>query len=235
MSRVSRALGVPAIVAALLSAGCGGGSSSSESSSSSSSIKGHLLPASVTPQFRVQRTLNWSDAVDVVGEGLALPEAVHPSSVVNWLKDNGYVGGRGEVLVKGAPPNETEIRTGFIKFGSPDQARKAQTYLNKLALQQPCFTACVFSPRQVKLAGLSNVTMVEQLDRSKPPPGARKLPPGGASRLPPGAVVGPPANFAFEFTSGPYVYFANLAASAGFLHQIEAGARAYYAQVKAQK
>src|ERR1700681_731838 len=64
-------------------AGCGGGGSGV----SSASLPPRLLPASSTPGFGLERTLDWSDPVNLVGEGLFLPQAAHPSEAVKEFKD----------------------------------------------------------------------------------------------------------------------------------------------------
>ena len=56
---------------------CGG-----TSKVSSASLQPRLLPSSEVPGFGLQRTLDWSDPVNLVGEGLFLPQRTRPSSAV---------------------------------------------------------------------------------------------------------------------------------------------------------
>lgn len=61
-------------------AGCGGGGSSADVTAES--LKPRLLPLSAlpVPGFREQRTFDWSDPIDLVGQGIWLPEVTQPSS-----------------------------------------------------------------------------------------------------------------------------------------------------------
>src|SRR5207247_9225785 len=72
-------------------AGCG-----SDNEVSAASLKPRLLPVSLVPGFRLLRTLDWSDPVNLVGEGIFLPEATHPSQAVKEGNDSGFRGSGGE-------------------------------------------------------------------------------------------------------------------------------------------
>ena len=74
-------------------AACGGGDDGSDKVSAAS-LKNRLLPASALPGFRQQRTFDWGDPVNLVGEGLLLPEATHPSSGVKLFRGRWFRRGR---------------------------------------------------------------------------------------------------------------------------------------------
>jgi hypothetical protein len=205
--------------------GCG-----SEDKASASSLKPRLLPASLAPGFKLLRTLDWSDPVDLVGEGIFLPEATHPSQAVKEIRDAGFRGAAGEDFNRGGPAGD-EIRTGVIKLKSPSAADKVRDWMHSQDLQQPCFAQCIFFPRNLAISGIPGVRAVQQVPTAAagPPPGA-KLPPG--VKPPTGATIGPPTRYLVEFTVGPYLYFASTEGGAGARTKFVASARGYYNRVK---
>src|SRR6266700_483469 len=86
---------------------CGG-----TSKVSSASLQPRLLPSSEVPGFGLQRTLDWSDPVNLVGEGLFLPQRTRPSSAVQEFTGAHLAGAAGEILTSGVGENETEVRVG---------------------------------------------------------------------------------------------------------------------------
>ena len=231
--------GFSAVAAVCAAVGLGGlaGCGSSGNEVSAASLKPRLLPA--PSGFHLLRTLDWSDPVNLVGEGLFLPEATHPSQAVKEIRDAGFRGAAGEDLNRGGPTGD-QIRTGVIKLKSDSAATKVRDWLHSQDLQQPCFAQCIFSPRNLAIAGIPGAKAVRQVPTggppSGPPPGV-KLPPGVTP--PKGAVApgsGPPTRYLVEFTVGSYLYFASTEgtgsrAGARFV----AGAKRYYERVKALK
>ena len=183
--------------------GCGG-----ESKVSASSLKSRLFPASLTPGFRQLRTFDWSDPVNLVGEGFFLPEVTHPSEAVKEVRDAGFRGAVGEDLNRGGPTGD-EIRTGVVKFKSASAAEKIRDWLHREDLQQPCYAQCIFSPRNLAISGVPGAVAVRQVPSLQPPgtpPPGVKLPSGvKAPRVLPGS--GPPTRYLAEFTIGDYLYF----------------------------
>jgi hypothetical protein len=227
--------GILAVAAACLAAaglggltGCG-----SDNEVSSSSLKPRLLPASLTPGFHLLRTLDWSDPVNLAGEGFFLPEATHPSEAVKEIRGADFEGAAGEQLNRGGP-NGSDIRTGVAKFKSTGGAEKIRDWMHREDLQQPCFAECIFSPRNLALSGIPGAEAVQQVPSAGPPgspPPGLKLPAGvKAPQALPGS--GPPTRYLAEFTSGHYLYFlwteGNAAAKAKFV----AGTQEYYKRVK---
>jgi hypothetical protein len=188
-------------LAAALAAGCGGG----ESKVTASSLYPQLLPGAGIPGFTLERRLDWSNPVDLVGEGLSLPLVLHPSQAVKEFQDSHLEGSAGEVLTKGAGLNGTEVRLGVAKFKSSGDATKVAAWM-------------------AKIPGLTHVRFVVQT-RSPLPAGAPKgaKPAGGA-----------PANYLAEFTRGPYLYWLGLHAdsSSTAKQQVEAGINKYYDHVQ---
>src|SRR4051794_5416337 len=112
-----------------------------------SSLKARLIPAGSVPGFTQQRTFDWSDPVNLVGEGMRLPEATRPSAAVKVFTDAGLRGGAGEFLTKGDPPNDELLATGVAVLKSPDGAKRARDWMHGQDLQQPCYTKCIYRPR----------------------------------------------------------------------------------------
>jgi hypothetical protein len=200
---------------------------------SAASLKSRLAPLSIVPHgFHLLRTLDWSDPVDLAGEGIRAPEITHPSQVIAEIRSRGFQGAAGEQLNQGGPTGTT-ITTGVIKLSSAANATKLRDWMHKQDLTQPCFAQCIFSPRNFAISGVPNLTAVRQVPNQRapsgPPPGV-KVPKG--VKLPPGAASGPPTNYLFEFTIGKYLYFAWGQGEAKDAAKFVTGARTYYSAVK---
>lgn len=218
-------------IAGLLIVGVVMGCGSSSGRVSAASLTPRLLPPTSVPGFGLQRTLNWSDPVNLVGEGLALPQVTHPSAAVKTFKEAHLEGAAGEILVHGSGLEETVVQIGAAKFDSAADANKVRDWMHREDLTQPCFSQCIFSPAPTSIAGIPDLSMVVQSSHVPPPPSS---PPPGF-KLPPGvkrpAVVPPartPAGYFAEFTLGPYLYWAVLHADSSAQPQFEAGVRQYY-------
>jgi hypothetical protein len=200
-------------------AGCGG----SGGKVSSASLQGRLLPVASAPGFGLQRTLDWSDPVNLVGEGLALPQATHPSEAVKEFKDAHLRGGAGEVLANGVSVGATEIVLGVARFKGAADADRVRDWMHRQDLHQPCFGQCIFAPGPATIPEIPSLRFVVQESHAPP------LPPGA----PRGAKVGPPpANYLAEFTVGPYLYWAVLRGDASAKTRFEQGLKLYYAHAK---
>jgi hypothetical protein len=204
-------------LATVFLAACG-----SDNSVSSASLKPQLLKASAVPGYGLQRTLDWNDPVDLVGQGIFLPELTKPSAALKVVKTAGLRGAAGEVLSRGAGLNTSEITIGVAKFKSADSANKVRDWMHGQDLQQPCAVACIFRPHPAKLPGVRSGRLVVQSSYPTPPPGA----PADAK-----PVGGPPTNYEVEFTVGPYLYFAWTQGSPNDKAKFIAGAQRYYRQV----
>jgi hypothetical protein len=196
-----------------LVSGCGGGGKVS-----ATSLDPRLLAASSVPGFRLERTLDWSNPVNLVGEGVALPDITHPSAGVKEFQSAHLKGGAGEVLIRGGGLNASEIHIGVAKFDSTSDAAKVRSWMHGQDLQQPCFVVCAFKPQPMKLSGVPNSAAVVQTTA------------GGK----PGSG---PANYRAEFTVGPYLYWVWLPgdASAKTKSRFETGLGRYYRHAKQQK
>ena len=233
-TRFSLAVAVCAAAAGLAGlTGCG----SNSSEVSAATLKPRLLPASLAPGFHVLRTLDWSDPVNLVGEGIFLPQATHPAQAVEEVRSADFRGAVGEDLNRGGS-NGSDITTGVVKFKSTSGAEKVRDWMHREDLQQPCFAECIFSPRNLAVTGIPGAEAVRQVPStqppSTPPPGVKlprgvKLPPRGAKVLP---GAGPPTRYLVEFTVGPYLYFARTEGEAKESARFVAGARKYYDRVK---
>jgi hypothetical protein len=200
-------------------AGCGGGGEEV----SSASLQSRLLPASAVPGFGLQRRLDWSDPVNLVGEGLSLPQATHPSAGVKEFKDADFRGATGEILTRGSTFNQTEAILGVAQFKTAADANRVRDWMHREDLHQPCFGQCVFAPYPATVPGIPSLRFVVQTSHAPP------LPPGA----PPGAKVGPgPANYLAEFTVGPYLYWATLHGDSTAKARFEQGIKLYYAHAK---
>src|SRR2546430_2117388 len=200
--------------------GCGG----SGGRGSSASLQPRLLPASQVPGFGLQRTLDWSDPVNLVGEGLALPQITHPSEAVKQFDDAHFKGAAGEILTSGAAFNETQATLGVAQFDSAADADRVRDWMHSQDLHQPCYGQCVFAPYPVALPGISTARFVVQGSKAPPPP------PGAPRGVK--VVASAPANYLAEFTIGPYLYWAVLHADSTAKARFEQGLRLYYAHAK---
>ena len=212
------------VVLAVLS-GCGGGDKVS-----SSSLAPRLLPASAIPGFVQERTFDWSDPVNLVGEGIAIPQNTRPSDALKKFQKSHLEGAAGEVLRRGAGLGATEVVVGVAKFKSDDDATTVKTWMHNQDLQQPCFSECAFAPRQTTVPGAPGMQFVVQTAPAvvRPLPGVKTKGPPKFAHAPPEA-----ANYLAEFTSGPYLYWADLRGSdVSAKRQVEAGLKAYYDHAK---
>jgi hypothetical protein len=219
---ITRLIAIGGMSASLAVAGCG--SSGGGGKVSSASLKPRLLPASSVRGFGLQRTLDWSNPVNLAVEGFVLPQALHPSAAVQELETNHLKGAAGEILVSGGGQEETEVRVGVAKFDSAADANRVADWMHHEDRQQPCFSQCIFAPYAATLPGVPNARYVIQ--GSHPPP----LPPG-APRSFKGRVRAP-ANYLTEFTIGPYLYWANLRADSTAKARFEQGMKLYYQHAK---
>jgi hypothetical protein len=182
-----------------------------------------LLPVSSVPGFGLQRTLDWSDPVNLVGEGMSLPQASHPSAGVKEFNDAHFRGAAGEILTNGSSFNETQIVVGVAQFKGAADASRVRDWMHRQDLQQPCFSQCIFAPGPVSVPGVPSLRFVVQSSHAPP------LPPGA----PRGARVGPaPANYLAEFTVGPYLYWVTLHGDSTAKGRFEQGIKLYYAHAK---
>jgi hypothetical protein len=181
------------------------------------------------PGFGLQRTLDWSDPVNLVGEGLSLPQATHPSAAVKEFQDAHFEGAAGEVLANGAGLDATDVRLGVARFKAASDATEVRDWMHRQDLEQPCFTQCAYTTQPVMLPGIPSMRLVVQ---STHVPALRlkikRLPPGVAPPQPRGG----PANYLAEFTVGPYLYWAVLQADASAKARFEQGMKLYYAHAR---
>jgi hypothetical protein len=214
--------GVACLSVCLALTACGG-----SSKVSSASLQPRLLPGAAITGFGLQRTLDWTDPVNLVGEGLALPQGTHPSIAVKEFTGAHLMGAAGEVLTNGSGLNETAVRVGVAKFDSAADANRVRDWMHKEDLKQPCFSQCIFASGPATVSGIPGLRFVIQSSHATspegPPPGVR-LPPGIAR----GVRTSGPANYLAEFTIGPYLYWAVLQANAGAKEGFEQGLKAYY-------
>lgn len=200
-----------AAVAAAVTAAAGCGSSS-HSTVSAASLGPRLLAASSVPGYFLSRKLNWDDPFDLVGEGLFLPEMTHPSQAVKEVNSSGFQGAAGEKLSANNGMG-SEVTNGVIKFDTAAHAAGFRDWMHQEDLHEPCFTACIFTPRNLAVPGIQDARAVEQVPRGGP---ANAPPPPGISakefrrqiRLGQVSVGGPPTRLLVEFTVGRYLYFA---------------------------
>ena len=144
-----RLFAVAGLTLSLAIVGCGGGSKVS-----SASLDPRLLPGSAVPGFAVQRTQDWSDPVNLVGEGLALPQRTRPSEAVKEFTGAHFRGAAGEVLAQGTGLEETAVRVGVAKFASAGDANTVRDWMHREDLKQPCYSQCIFAPGSATIAGM---------------------------------------------------------------------------------
>lgn len=214
-----RLIAVASLSIGLTAVGCGGGGGQVPAAS----LNSRLLPASSVPGFGLERSLNWDDPINLVGEGLALPQITHPSAAVDEFRQAHLRGAAGEVLSNGAGPNSTEVRVGVAEFKSHADANRVRDWMHTEDLREPCFGQCIYTTNTVALSGMPGVRFVVQSTHLPPP---RHIPPGAPK------FTGGPANYLAEFTIGSYLYWAILQADAGSRASFVHGLQRYYAHAK---
>ena len=86
------------------------------------SLEPRLLPSNSIPGFGVQRTLDWSSPIDLVGEGLALPQVTHPSAAVKEFSDRHLRGAAGRIFANGsAAKGAVRDLGGVVSYASDDR------------------------------------------------------------------------------------------------------------------
>ena len=173
-----------AVALAAIVAGCGGGG---DDGSSEASLSGRLLPAGKVPGFKLKRTFDWDNAIDLTAQGFFLPQSTPPSEVVEVAEEAGFESGVGEEL-------EKEMGGGMIviavKFASDDGARDMLDRLHQEDLKQPCYGVCSQIQSELQVSGIPDAKGAQSRPDPNPPP---KAPP-------------PFVGYAVEFTVGPYLY-----------------------------
>jgi hypothetical protein len=212
----ARKLALVALLAGAAVASCGG--DDDENGASAGDLKKQLLPESLVPGFKVERSFEWDNAIDAVHEGFPLPEDTPLSRAVDVYEDAEFKAGAGNRLVKGSPFAGPGADVSVLEFGSEEGAGDAQDFLHQEDLKQPCFGACAVDPREMAVDGIPGAKGVQRLPAKNPPPDA-----------PP-----PFAAFHVEFTIGPRLY---VVTAIGEPKRLEKGlvldaARRLYAQNK---
>ena len=171
------------LVLIALVAGCGGG----DDEEPSKALEGRLLPVSKLPGFKLRRTFEWDNAIDLTAQGFLLPESTPPSEVVEVAEEAGFKAGVGEFLEQENGPGMAVIAA---KFGSDDGARDMLDRLHQEDLKQPCYGVCSQIQSNLPVIGIPDARGAQSRPDPKPPPDAP-----------------PPFNaYAVEFTVGPYLY-----------------------------
>ena len=187
---------MPLVVVVLL-AGCGSGSETV----SSTSLQPRLLPATSLPpvpvgsnvlRFEVERTFDWSDPVNLVGQGLFLPAFTRPSVAVAHFTDAHLRGAVGEELGAGGEKG-AHATVGVALFKSEADANRVREWMHHQDLQQPCFTECIYTPGSVTVPGIPSARVVVQTSKVPSKPG--------------GSSSEDEANYLAEFSVGPYLYW----------------------------
>jgi hypothetical protein len=200
------------LVLAVLVAGCGGG----DDESSPASLKTRLLPASEVPGFKVERSFEWDNAIDLTDQGLFVSENTRLSDVVDVIEEAGFEAGAGEALSKGRMgPGMTVLAA---EFASDDGAEDVRDRLHQENLKQPCYGACSQIQSGLPVTGIPDAKGAQTVPNPKPPPNA-----------PP-----PFEGYAVEFTIGPYLYVVNGGGppGSGMKNRVVDAATALYEQVK---
>jgi hypothetical protein len=137
--------------------GCGSGSKVS-----SASMLPRLVPARSLPGFNRVATLDWSNPIDLVGQGVPLPEPTYPSAAVKEFQAIHLKAATGEVLRQGSGLQAIDVVIGVAEFNSAADAAKAQTWMHMQDAQQPCFGTCILSPLAVRITEVPKSTAVIQ-------------------------------------------------------------------------
>ncbi len=192
--------------------GCGG----DDDGTSPASLRSRLLPASEVPGFKVERRFDWDNPIDLVHDGLPLPETTPLSRAVKAFEDAGFEAAVGERLAvaKGNPLEGPHARVDVIQLGSDDDAREALDYVRKEALKQPCVGVCSVEIREFAVAGIPGAKGAQLRPQREPPPNA-----------PP-----PFEAYTVTFTIGPRLFVVNADGGPGQVKkgQVVSAAKALY-------
>jgi hypothetical protein len=191
--------------------GCGG----DDNGTSPANLRSHLLPASAVPGFKIERNFSWDNPIDLVAQGLPLPQATPPSRAVKVFEDAGFEAAVGLGLVgKGNTFEGPHATIDVIQLGSDDDARDALDYVRKEALKQPCFAVCSVEGREFAVEGIPGAKGVQLSPLRNPPPNA-----------PP-----PFEAYGVGFTIGPRLYVTNADGGPGQVKKdrVLSAARALY-------
>jgi hypothetical protein len=201
---------------AALAIGLGACGSSDDDGTSPASLNSRLLPASQIPGFKIERKFEWDNPIDLVAQGLNVPQATPPSEAVKTFEDAGFEAGAGEqfVAAKGKPYEGPHGAVEVVQLGSDDDASEALDYVRKEALKQPCFAACSVDANEFAVAGIPGAKGVHLTPQKEPPPDA-----------PP-----PFEAYAIAFTIGPRLYLVNADGGPGQIKksQVISAAKALY-------
>jgi hypothetical protein len=198
-------------------AGCGGGTKEADNDVSAASLQDRLPPGDSVPGFKLQRKYDWGDEINLVGEGVRLPEATHPADGVKVFRKAGLLGAAGERLVQGRPPDDSYITIGVARFKSASGATKARDWMHAQDLQQPCFSECIYAPKELTIPQVPSARAVEQIPNT------------------PKAQQGPPTHFLVEFTSGPYLYLTSSDGSPSDAKTVIGATQGFYRSVGKRK
>jgi hypothetical protein len=147
--------------------GCGDDDDSG-GSASSAELTERLVPAEDVGLV-AEREFEWDNAIDYAVEGLYKSEGTPPSEFVAAI-DDGFDAAAGEVL-----RDEKRRQFAFViaaAYDSEDDAAAALDAIHSEDLKQPCFAACVVTPREYSVEKIPNSVAVHHApNEGKPPPG----------------------------------------------------------------
>ncbi len=200
------------IVVLMLAVGIGAGCGGDDESTDPAAVKNRLPAPASFPGFKLERTFEWDNAIDLTVEGLSLPESTPPSEGVEAFEDAGFDAAAGHQLLKGR--QEARLQLNAIKLDSDDGARDALDYVEREGLKQPCSGACSQVGSKFRVRGIPHARGVQQRPVPNPPRGAP--PPFDA--------------YGVGFTVGPYLYLVTGTGAPGAIKkaQVIAAARALY-------
>ena len=216
------------VLAAL--AGCGG-YGDDEADTDPAALKSRLVPATEISGYKLRRTFEWDNSIDLVAEGIPMSETTAPSGAVEVMEDAGFEAGAGEHLAKEAG---ADISLLVAKFASADDARDVQQYVYREGLKLPCYASCTQDPSDLPVSGIPGAKGIQQL----PKDGTQASAGGGEGASSEGPPTGPPPFVAYGvgFTVGEDFYLVSGGGEPGRLDKDEviALARRYYDRVSAE-
>jgi hypothetical protein len=211
------------VLAAL--AGCGGYGDDGDDGDPAA-LKSRLVPASEVSGYKLHRTFEWDDSIDLVAQGIPMSETTAPSGAVEVMEDAGFEAGAGEHLTKEAG---ADISFLVAKFASADDARDVQEYVYREGLKLPCYASCTQVPGDMPVSGIPGAKGVEQL----PKDGAQAPETGEGSSDGPPSEPPPFVAYGVGFTVGEDFYLVSGGGAPGTFEKDEviALARRYYRRV----
>ena len=144
--------------------GCG---DNGEKKVSAGELKSRLLPPSQVHGFTLYRPFEWDNSIDLVVQGIPMPEATPPSDGVHAADDAGFeVGAAEELRTLKQPPG---ITIEALKLKSHKGAERLLDFVHNEGLKLPCYASCGELPSDMPVPGIPGAQGIQQVPQPDSP------------------------------------------------------------------